>query len=296
MGRRYPTVGVEDDDIETRIKEMDEEGVDTELLVPGLFAGHEEVEVDMAFIRALHTYLNEVCGRYPGRLTSILQTTARDVEGSVREMQRWAEAPWAVAVMVRLPLDYPIDHPDLHPIWAEADRQGLCVVHHSSSSGYPGERDLWDNPFIGRTASHPWGAMRMVSAFFGSGLMDKFPNLKVAVLESGFGWIPFWAKRMEDQVTYMGYVAEGLKQSMWEYTTSGRFFAGIVIHEGPEMVKMVNEMVGDHVLMFSSDYPHAESRFPDSVDIVTGWDALDDAAKRKLFWENAERCFGSKRT
>jgi predicted TIM-barrel fold metal-dependent hydrolase len=294
MGRIFPTVGVEDDLIDTRIHEMDQEGVDTQLLVCSAFGSHAEVEVDLAFIRALHRYLDEVWGRYPGRFTSMLQATARDVEGSVAEMRAWADSKWAVAVTVRLPIDYPIDHPDLEPIWAEASRQGLAVVHHSSSSGYPGERDLWDNPFMGRTASHPWGAMRTMAAFFGSGIMDRHPNLKLAVLESGFGWIPFWSKRMEDQVTYMGYVAEDLKQSMWEYTVGGRFFASLVIHEGEDMARMVNELCGDHLLMFSSDYPHAESRFPDSVDIVAGWGTLEEATKRKLFWENAERCFGGK--
>ena len=133
-----------------------------------------------------------------------------------------------------------------------------------------------------------------MAAFFGSGIMDRHAELKLAILESGFGWIPFWSRRMEDQVTYMGYVAEGLKQSMWEYTTGGRFFAAVVLHEGEEMVRMVNELCGDHMLMFSSDYPHAESRFPDSVDIVTEWRSISPDAKRKLFWENAERCFGSK--
>ena len=114
---------------------------------------------------------------------------------------------------------------------------------------------------------------------------------KIVAAQSGFGWLPFWGMRMTDQVGYMGYVAENLQHSMWEYLTDGRFFAGIVLHEGEHMVRMVNEMLGDHVLMFSSDYPHAESRFPDSVDIVTAWESLGEATMRKLFWENAARCF-----
>ena len=44
------------------------------------------------------------------------------------------------------------------------------------------DRDLWSNPFIGRTASHPWGAMRFVAAVFGSGMMDRHPSLRVAIL------------------------------------------------------------------------------------------------------------------
>ncbi len=290
MGRKYPTVGAEDDDIDARIREMDEEGVDVQLMVTSAFGGHEEIEVDLAFMRALHTYLDEVCAKYPGRLTSMIHVTPRAVEESVQEMRRCENSPWAVAVKPDLPGDYPIDHPDLEPIWAEADRQGICVVHHSSSSGYPGEGDLWSNPFLGRTASHPWGAMRAVAAFLGAGIMDRYPNLKLAILESGFGWLPFWGRRMEDQVHYMGYVAE-IQRTMWEYLTDGRFFAGIVLHEGEEMVRMVNEMMGDHVLMFGSDYPHAESRFPDSVDIAMAWESVSPDQKHKLFSENAASCF-----
>ncbi len=95
---------------------------------------------------------------------------------------------------------------------------------------------------------------------------------------------------MDDQVHYMGYVNENLQQSMWEYLTGGRFYCGIVLHEGEEMVQLVNQAMGDHVLMFGSDYPHAESRFPDSVDMVASWN-LSDEAKKKLFWNNAAKCF-----
>ena len=129
------------------------------------------------------------------------------------------------------------------------------------------------------------------SAFMGAGLMDRFPGLHFAILESGFGWLPFWMKRMEDQIVYMGYVAEDLQHTMTEYMTDGRFYAAAILHEGPDMVRMVSELMGDHVLMFSSDYPHAESRFPHSVDMAVGWENLTREYKQKFFWDNAARCF-----
>jgi predicted TIM-barrel fold metal-dependent hydrolase len=132
----------------------------------------------------------------------------------------------------------------------------------------------------------------MVAAFMGAGIFDRFPNIRLSILESGFGWLPFWMKRMEDQVTYMGYVKKDLQHSMSEYMTGGRFFASIVMHEGEDMVRAVNQFMGDHILMFGSDYPHAESRFPDSVDIATGWKSLGDDSMRKLMWDNAALCFG----
>ena len=90
----------------------------------------------------------------------------------------------------------------------------------------------------------------------------------------------------------MGTVAEGLQKKPSEYLTSGRFAASIVIHEGAEMAGTVMDMLGDGILMFGSDYPHAESRFPDSVDIVEGWKGLGPEAMRKLLWDNPVRIFG----
>ena len=292
MGSRYPTVGTEDHMPDVRVREMDEEGTDVHIMVANAVGGnHPELDVARIFRDATHRYINDTCNKYPTRLKSMIQVSAGDVEGALTEMKKWADADWAVAVQVSMPRGMPVDHPDLEPIWAQAQEQGVTVVHHSGASGYPGERDLWDNPFLGRLASHPWGAMRFLGALIGAGVMDRYPKLHVAVLECGFGWLPFWARRMDDQVHYMGYVNPDLKKTMWEHMTSGRFFASIVLHEGGDMVKMVNQMMGPGVLMFSSDYPHAESRFPDSVDIGASWE-LDEATARKIFWENAATCFG----
>ncbi len=289
MGTRFPTEGgVWDSDI--RVKDMDVEGVDAQLVVTNAVS-HPDPEVEAAFIRALHRFMDDFCKPYPHRLKSMIEVTPRSVDESVREIKRWAREPWAVAIRPSLPIDYPIDHPDMDPIWKAADEEGLVVVHHSFSAGYPGYRDLWQNPFLGRTASHPWGGMRFVAAMVCSGILDRFPNLNLAILESGFGWLPFWAKRMDDQVEYVGYVPD-LKHNPSEYFTGGRVFCSIEMHEGAEMVRLVDSLLGDDVLMFGSDYPHAESRYPSSVDHVLGWEGLGPEQMQKLLWENAVRAFG----
>ena len=290
MGAKLPTADGEWV-VHSRLRDMDEEGVDVQLMVPGVPRGHDDPSVDAEFIRANHRFLNDFCGTSPHRLKALLTLDARFIEDSVQEIKAWGSTPWAVGIWLNLPLDFPLDHPSLNPIWAAVEEEGLCVVHHSFSGGYPGYRDLWSNPFIGRTASHPWGAMRAVASFIGAGIMDRYPSIRFSILESGFGWLPFWAARMQDQVEYMGYVPE-LKQTMTEYMTGGRFFASIVLHEGPEMIKMVSGMMGSHLLMYSSDYPHPETRFPSSVDLVLGWEALDQDLLPKIMWENAVKCFG----
>ncbi|MFQ6027554.1 MAG: amidohydrolase family protein [Dehalococcoidia bacterium] len=294
MGTKFPSYGGGDFDVDARVRDMDEEGVDVQLMVPGGVPRPEDPELEMGFIRAQHRYLNDFANKDPHRLKSLILASGRCIEGSLQEIRTWARSPWAVGVELRLGLDQPLDHPILEPIWAAVEGEGLCVVHHSFSYGYPGYRDLWDNRFIGRLASHPWAAMRAMAAFFGSGIMDRYPSIRFGILESGFGWLPFWARRMDDQAIYIGAGAlpENLKYKLSEYMTGGRFFAGIVIHEGEEMAKMVTDFLGDQVLMYASDYPHAESRFPESVDKVLSWKSLGPAAMRKLMWDNAVRYYG----
>jgi predicted TIM-barrel fold metal-dependent hydrolase len=292
MGVTYPSEGGSDDRPDIRLKDMETEGVDVHFIVSNGGVGHSDAEVEMEFIYAQHRYLHEFCGADPGRLKSCLTVTPLAVEGSVEEIHRWGKEPWAVAVHPSLPLDYPLDHPDLHPIWAAAQEHDLCVIHHSLSWAYPGYRDMWENPFIGRSASHPWAAMRAVASFIGGGLMERFPKIRYGVLESGFGWLPFWANRLDDQAIYVGYVPE-LKHKISDYIKGGRFFASIEQHEGPEMAKHVNDALGDLVLMFGSDYPHAESRFPESADRVLAWQNVIGAeAMKKMMWDNPVRFFG----
>src|SRR5262245_4606161 len=293
VGSKFPRPGSDDWDVEGRIHDMDEEGVDVQLLVnSGGPGGHENPAVNVEFMQAQHRYLDDFCGKYPHRLKSMIAVNAAYIEASVQEIRRWSRSEWAGGESGDLPIDYPLDHPGLHPLWQAMDEHGLCYIHHSFSEGYPGYRDLWRNPFLGRSASHPWGAMRAMGAFFGAGLLDRYPHLRFAVLESGFGWIPFWTVRMEDQAQYMGFVAEDLQHTMMEYTTGGRFFASIVLHECCRMVKMFSDYLGDHVLMFSTDYPHPETRFPGSVDLALSWPEVSADLMRKILWDNAVKAFG----
>jgi predicted TIM-barrel fold metal-dependent hydrolase len=112
----------------------------------------------------------------------------------------------------------------------------------------------------------------------------------MGILECGFGWLPFWAKRMDEQAIYVGGVAP-LKHTPSEYMTSGRFFCSIERHEGEDMFQYVTGVLGDDVLMYGSDYPHSECQFPNSVDNILKWSSVKPDAKRKLLWDNASRFY-----
>lgn len=296
MGTKDPRPGVQDDNAANRVKDMDDEGTDVHFLIPSTWnsvVGQDDVELELGLVRAFHRHMADFCGQFPDRLKGLILASTRDIEEAVSEIRQWGNTKWAVAVMPLLAEDTPADHPDLDPIWRAAAEHDLGVVQHSSTWNppyFPRYRDLWDNIFLGRLASHPWGAMRFMAAFIGSGIMDRYPDLRMGVLEGGFGWLPFWSRRMDEQAGYVGGTAQ-LEQICSDYVTGGRFFCSIEMHEGEDMFNMVTSFLGDEVLMFASDYPHSECRFPDSPDHVLSWSTLTNETRRKLMCDNAARFY-----
>jgi uncharacterized protein len=110
------------------------------------------------------------------------------------------------------------------------------------------------------------------------------------VLECGFGWLPFWARRMDEQAVYVGGTAP-LKRKPSEYLTGGNFFCSIERQEGEDMFHTVTQYLGDGVLMYASDYPHSECQFPNSIDNILAWTSLKPDTQKKLLWDNASRFF-----
>ena len=150
----------------------------------------------------------------------------------------------------------------------------------------PGGLDTWDNYFVQRSAAHSWCGERNTAAMIGVGIMDRYPKLRIAPLEAGHGWLPFWMTRMDEHAkSHATYMPE-LKMKPSEYVLSGRYFQGIEVSEGGKLTKAVIDLIGEDILMFASDYPHRESWFPKAVETVMAWD-LPERAKRKLFWDNA---------
>ena len=298
MGTKQPRQGVQDDQAANRVQDMDDEGTDTHFLVPTLWGsvvGQPDVELEVGLIRAYHRHAADFCGQFPARLKTAIVASTRNVDEAVREIERWGTSAWAVAVLPLVAKDVPIDHPALEPIWQAAQDHDLAVVHHSNTWNppyFPAYQDLWDNIFLGRLASHPWGGMRFMAAFIGAGILDRYPTLRMGILECGFGWLPFWAKRMDEQAIYVGGVAP-LKHAPSEYITSGRFFCSIERHEGEEMFNYVTSVFGDDVLMYGSDYPHSECQFPNSVDNILRWSTLKPDTRRKLLGDNAARFYKS---
>ena len=295
-GKRRPSPGVVDDRSDNRVFDMDEEGADVHFLVPSVWTsvvGLPDVTLETGLIRAYHRHMGEFCGPYPDRLKGPIVASTRDPQSAAREIRDWGRSKWAVAVQPLLDNDMPVDHPSLEPIWQAAAEHDLAIVHHSftwSPPYFPAYDQMWDNVYLARLCSHPWGAQRFMAGFLAGGILDRHPALRLCVLECGFGWLPFWVRRMDEQVSYVGRTAK-LKMLPSEHFQAGRVFCNVEAHEHEPMFKMVTEALGEDCLMFGSDYPHFESWFPNSIDKILEWESVTGERAKKLFWGNAARCF-----
>jgi len=295
--RERPVSPLVDQDPGERIKDMEYEGVDVNLTLPsgwfGTWTTGDDVGLELAMYRAYHRWMNDYCGAFPDRLGGVILACSRAVEASVQEMRRWGTSRWPWAVMLYAPYGVPLDHPDFEPIWAEAAALDLAVVLHTFTvmpPYAPGGQDTWDNLWLQRSAAHPWCGMRNMAALIGSGVMDRHRDLRIGTLEAGHGWLPFWTARIDEHAETIAAALPKLERKPSEYVTGGRYFQSIEIPEGAPLTNAVADLVGDGLLMYASDYPHGESHFPKSVDMVLGWE-MAPARKRKLFWDNAVRFY-----
>jgi predicted TIM-barrel fold metal-dependent hydrolase len=280
-----------------RLLDMDVEGVDIDLIIPGTWAtGSSILEVRLAagLYDAYHRYMADYCSADPRRLKGLILAQGADPQRAAATIRALAQEEWVAAVWPILPEGLPIDDPDLAPIWEAMNEYDLPLVHHSffyEPPYFPGYRDIWGNGAVARTAAHVWGAERLLAYVLISGMLDRYPNLRVGTVETGHGWLPHWLIRLTSQIKYVkGAVPPDLKHTPLEYAAMGKVFCAIEAHEGPQMTKAVIDLLGDHVLMYESDFPHPESLFPHSTDHVIAWrSVIGETATRKLMGENAAR-------
>ncbi len=286
-----------DADAAERIKDMDFEGVDVNLTLPsgwfGTWTATEDVALEAGMYRAYHRWMEAYCGQFPDRLGGVILACGRDIKSAVEEIKRWGKSRWAWGVLPYAPYGMPLDHPDFEPVWAAAAEHDLAITLHTFTvmpPYAPGGTDNWENLFLQRSASHPWCGMRNMASLIGSGLMDRYPKLRIGTLEAGHGWLPFWMARIDEHARTIRSEIPELKMMPSEYVLSGRYFQSIEIPEGLKLTNAVIDLVGEDVLMYASDYPHGESHFPESVGMVLDWE-MPRARKNKLLWDNAVKLY-----
>jgi predicted TIM-barrel fold metal-dependent hydrolase len=283
-------------DPHAHVADMDAEGIRHAVVYPGvglLFQAIADGELAAALCRAYNDWLREHCSAGLGRLFGAAAVPLQDPAAAVAEVERVAAWSELRAIFVRPnPTGGRLLHdPAFDPFWRAASDAGLPVaIHEGTTRSSPTVADdRYDQFFFLHMLSHPFEQQLACLNLIAGGVLERFPNLRVAFLESGSAWTVHWLARMDEHWEHWGYTLPEL-----ERRPSDAFRAQCFVSTDPEeeAVAATVEFVGEDCVVWASDYPHPDAIFPGAPRATLSNPRLSAERKRKILVDNGRRLYG----
>ena len=306
-----------------RVEDMNRDGVLASLCFPSFprFCGQAFTEakdkvLGLLCVQAYNDWmLEDWCGAAPGRFIPLMIIPLWDPQLAVTEIERTAAKGGRAIAFSENP--YPLGLPSIHdksrywdPVFAAAaDHEMPLCTHLGSSSQLP--QTSPSTPLIATMSLTPLNIAACCIDWLFSGILPRFPNLKICLSEGGIGWIPYVLERCD-------YVVEKQKRwasdSDWELDWSTGETKPIPGSTGLQLDELhpsqlfrehmygcfideahgaicIDEIGADNV-MIETDYPHGDTTYPNSLAIarrsLAKW---DPETQYKVVRGNAERVF-----
>ena len=291
--RRFDNVAYVDD--------LDREDVDMAVLFTsiGLYATYRD-DIDpglaAAMSRAYNNWLHDYCSLDPARMKGVCLLPFHDVEMAQQELRRAATELGMVGIFWRPNpvMGRRVSDGAYDPLFATCEELGMPMCSHE------GQQELLpyfargrnNNQFTRHATCHPMEQMGSFLALASDGVFDRFPKFRVAFLESGSGWLPYWLERLDlmhdNPIFRDGY--QGIEKPS-EYFRMGRCYISCESRE--ETIPMLSRLVGEDCLMWASDYPHPDDmeHFPNTVGGLFENQRISEEFRRKILWDNPMRFY-----
>lgn len=273
----------------------DRDHIDTMVLYPSLGLCTPTLrhpELAAGFARLYNRWVADYCAMSNGRLRGIAVTPIEHGHTAV-DIMREAKDLGLVATHIPPALSTRnLDHPDLDPFYAAAVDMDMPLGVH----GAPGIHlpkigvDRFTNYIQVHCVSFPFDQMTAMTALISGGVFDRHPRLRVAFLEAGVGWLPYFIERLHEHYEKRGdWIGEGWQQEPQEYLAAGNIWATCESDEG--QLPAVIEALGDDFIMFASDYPHWDGDWPESTAPLRTRADIEDKSREKIAGLNAQRFY-----
>jgi len=153
----------------------------------------------------------------------------------------------------------------------------------------PQPGDNFGTHMLYHTCTHSMSMMLAAVDMAGGGVLERFPGLTVALLEGNCSWAPWLLWRLDEHYEMSAsYDHPELKMKPSEYFRR-QCYLSVECDEEP--AEIVSKYGLEDNIVFSSDYPHADSKYPKSVERFLQM-PLSDQTKRKFLWDNCARLYG----
>ncbi len=289
-----------------RIRAMDEDGVDVHAFFGNISGVAGNTFQDPKYpedfrLEALQAYndyqIDEWAEPYPGRFITLAQIPMWDVQQAAAEVYR-VKSRGMKGVTFAFPqqFGYPcIEDPYWDPLWAAAQETELSINLHIGTGGSMGLK-AWQ-PWEGLSDMFRLAALstrsiasntEVMSVLLFSGMLERFPGLKLVASESGMGWVPYLLEVADHQWERQKLAREGMSLKPSDYFRRQCYVNFWFETFGAE----VRHAIGIDNIMWESDFPHPTCTWPDSKDYIDR--AMADwtpEEQRKVLVDNAARLY-----
>ena len=279
-----------------RMKDQELDGVDAEVLYPTLgmpIFSMLDAELQRACFEVYNDWVAEYCRYEPKRLYGIglisledPKVAAADVETIAKQGMRGAMI-WGAA-----PDERPYSDRAYDPFWQAASEALLPVSLHIIASR--GRRTVGvGNETIGSGSVHPgiWYStvlheiQESLATLVFSGVLARFPKLRIVSAENDVGWLPHFIYRMDHAFEKFGSLwtedtplppSEYVRRQVW------------ATFQDDPVGPRVHDIFGAENYMWASDFPHSDSTFPDSRGFIErNFAGVPEAVRQRIVYDNA---------
>ncbi|HEU5320793.1 MAG TPA: amidohydrolase family protein [Methylomirabilota bacterium] len=285
-----------------RLADMDRDGVDATVMygpiVPLLV---RDPELRRVCYRAYNDWLAEFCATAPERLVGVGLVPIDDAETAAEEVRHLKKLGLRTGMFLAARVERPLWDDAWEPLWEAAGAAGIPLGFHLGG----GQRTV---AYGGPHAHHPGNmgvrvacsTLQMdepLAAVIFSGALERHPRLKIVLAETGIGWLPYMLERMDD--AYQKFVdapdywrahgglrvtrppSDYFHRQVWATFQTDRCGLRLL------------DVLGEDRVMWASDYPHADSTWPESQRaIATGFADVPERARRRILCDNARALYG----
>ena len=256
-----------------RLADMDEDGVDAEVLYCEVSAFRYLYLVKNGWREATRAF-NDAMWAFgsedPKRLVVNAQIPIHDIDEGVKEVRRVAALGFKSLQLPVFPGELGL--PDYHderygPLFAVIQEHDLPICFHIGLNTQLEDLMARDPTpmcgiFVPMTALSTGEALGMLVL---TGVLERFPRLKVVFVEPGLGWVAWWIYIVDDMNTRQQYEYPGLKDIPSFYF---RRNVSLTYIEEPDAIQLLRHRIGVENILWSSDYPHPVSSWPRSRELV----------------------------
>jgi predicted TIM-barrel fold metal-dependent hydrolase len=275
-----------------RAKDMERDGVVGEVIYGILLMASslKDPEAAAVVVRAYNDFLADFCRKLPGRFAGV-GCLAGAPEEAAAEVRRCAKLGLKGAELSLEIGMVPLWHEQWEPIWQAGAETKIPIHLHSIGAPLdPRWQEVGSRAFryvaATKTTAFQIGMLEVLSEVIWSAALERYPDLRVVLGESGIGWLPYALERMDNEADQFRDLGLKLKPSeYWRRQMAASFQDD---RTGIDNI----EKIGAETLMWGADFPHPDGTWPDSQEVIEGLFAgIPAATRRKILYENAARLY-----